>query len=385
LAYVGTTRVYMAAADDLADISSTTLQYSLESSDDVEFLQIDSASGWVTLAPNQGFLSATSKSNYTFTVKVTDGVNDAIAQTVSVDLANHYSVIGPRTSEQGAIVVTSSASDLGVLTLSFSVLPDLIDSFQAGIENLDLEIEYSPDDIQPVTGDDFSSAFTFFVTNIENPGSIVVSAFTLTPYAIDSSDPFLIWTLEPTTSEPTAIVVNGVILNVTDVAVTSVTIGLPVEITGTSDADSFLLEGGIVSVFGGEGADKYLVGTTYDGGVTILDFDASEDTIDVSLLLDACGYTQLTSVLPAAPVDGLAVKVLSPSLDLLTLAATNDESLDNCYGITADSEAGVLVGFYDADSRAEVVDIQLYRMDLGDQLVDLTSDNLEASLGAFIA
>jgi hypothetical protein len=72
-------------------------------------------------------------------------------------------------------------------------------------------------------------------------------------------------------------------------------------------------------------------------------------------------------------------------MELLDLLLADDLTFDNSFGFLNDSDNGTIIGFYDANSDANAVDIRTFEINIGSATLDITLDDTTASLGGFIA
>jgi hypothetical protein len=147
--------VYTATADDSLDISAG-VTFSL-SGVDTDAFSIDSTSGAVTLTNNPNYEI---QSEYSFTVIASDGVNDAVEQSVTLDI-NNLDEIAPsitsgatatainENSGEGQVVYTATASDT-----DFNGLEDI--TFSLADESLGFSIDA---DAVVTTNADFTANF----------------------------------------------------------------------------------------------------------------------------------------------------------------------------------------------------------------------------------
>ena len=106
----------------------------------------------------------------------------------------------------------------------------------------------------------------------------------------------------------------------------------------------------------------------------------------MSLLLAGLGYSSVETHSDKVVVtDHAAYELQDTSIGVLDLIAVSDESLDNVFGIVFDVTTGTLTGFYDADSLAGSLDLQTYEIELSEDVGEVTPENLDASIGGFIA
>jgi hypothetical protein len=181
--------------------------------------------------------------------------------------------------------------------------------------------------------------------------------------------------------------VTGAIVGVTDLPDTFVTFPESQEYVGTDGSDVFLLGGGSMDITGGGGIDAFVITADFGDStaVNLLDFTPGEDVIDMSALMQSIGYVALDDPDTSDVLDGELRKYSETSIDLLSLLEGNDASFDNSFGFLNDVDNGVIIGFYDANSSAEEVDIKTFEINIAEATADITIDDFTASIGGFIA
>jgi hypothetical protein len=133
--------------------------------------------------------------------------------------------------------------------------------------------------------------------------------------------------------------------------------------TGTDDADVFALADGSAQVTSGEGADIFVLAQSSDSwdsseSHTLLDFESGLDSIDISAVLIAAGYTDQSSLTQLADAE--------ISADILDLINADDSSLDNMFGGAFDDTSNVLTLFADTNSNAGITEIDSIQIELGE-------------------
>jgi hypothetical protein len=133
--------------------------------------------------------------------------------------------------------------------------------------------------------------------------------------------------------------------------------------TGTDDADVFALADGSAQVTSGEGADIFVLAQSSDSwdsseSHTLLDFESGVDSIDISAVLIAAGYTDQSSLTQLADAE--------ISADILDLINADDSSLDNMFGGAFDDTSNVLTLFADTNSNAGITEIDSIQIELGE-------------------
>ena len=383
-ALAGTPFLYQAEADDSADVTLEPVQYSLDpNSADADLLAIDSLSGIVSL--QQGVLVPEGKQAFTFTVVATDGVNDPVSQQVVATLGATTAVQGTGVLAQGGIQVVDVDNGDGTYTLEFYVDSSVAAQFANGVENYDFVFNYAPDQFEAIVAGDYTTSFSLPTVNDEVAGKLVVGAIDLTALDLADGTPLGSLTVTPLVTDGAEVSVTDVIVNTTDLASTQIIYGEPAIVSGTADNDTFTLLGGDTEITGGDGIDAYIVTETTGNQIYITDFMTDEDVIDMSSLLMGLGYTSISDLDLGPAFNGEAREYSQTSMDLLELVQANDFSFDNSFGMLIDTTNGKIVGFYDANSDADVVDMQTFEITIGESVADISLDNLIAGIGGFIA
>ena len=146
--------------------------------------------------------------------------------------------------------------------------------------------------------------------------------------------------------------------------------------TGTDDADVFALADGSAQVTSGAGADIFVIAPSEEESAdtsamhTLVDFESGVDSIDISALLTAAGYTDQSSLTQLADTD--------ISADILDLINADDSSLDNMFGGAFDDTSNVLTLFVDSDAEVGATQIESVEIELGDSSV-INEDDIVVS------
>jgi hypothetical protein len=135
---------------------------------------------------------------------------------------------------------------------------------------------------------------------------------------------------------------------------------------------------------GPEGAQTMPMPTAYDDSIIspesfeddiLIDhFESGEDSIDLSAILTAAGYTDDSSLTKLSEAD--------ISDDILDLVSGDDSSLDNLFGGSYDEDTNVLTIFADTDSEQGVTQVESMQIQLSD---DSTIDEDDITATSFIA
>jgi hypothetical protein len=385
-AVTGTARLYQAIADDSADVSNGDLVYSLQSSGDAALLSIDSQTGVVTLA--DGLLDADLKSSYVFTVEASDGINAPATRNVTATVSSAILVQGTGVVAQGAIRVDAVDNLDGTYTLEFRVDESIAGNYSGGIENFDLKVFFDESQFEPIVEADFSTPLAISSVFTGNVGVLTAAALDLNPFDISAGAPIgelIVTPLNPSTLELTVGNVN--INEDTSLPETVIQFGDAAIFTGTADSDSFLLLGGDVEVTSGAGNDVFMITDKVAAGqsITLTDFAPGQDTIDFTSVLESLNYSSLSDQVLGPAQSGVAREFDQTSMELLDLLLADDLTFDNSFGFLNDADNGTIIGFYDANSDSNAVDIRTFQINIGGATLDITIDDTTASLGGFIA
>jgi hypothetical protein len=381
---IGSAVLYTASADDSGDISVEPISYSLDpNSVDFSYLSIDAASGEVVFKP--GVVLPEGKVDYVFTVIADDGVNPSIAQQVVVTLTDTITVTGSGVLSQGGIRVVDVDNGDGSYTLEFYVDSTVASLFPNGVQNYDFVFNYNADQFQPIVASDYATSFSLPTVNDEVAGKLVVGAIDLTALDLADGTPIGSLTVTPLVENGIEVSVTDVMVNTSDLSPTQIIYSEPAIVLGTADNDTFALLGGDTEITGGLGVDAFIVTETTGNQIYITDFMPGEDIIDMSSLLMGLGYNGISDVDLGLAVNGEAREYSQTSMDLLELIQANDFSFDNSFGMLVDTTNGKIVGFYDADSNADSVDMRTFEINIGDAVNDITLEDLTAGIGGFIA
>ena len=360
--------LYTATADDSVE-SSGDLSFSLAAGSDAAF-SIDSASGVVSID------SGASVSGHSFTVVATDGSDNDSELPVSVAVSEVVNGVSP-TVTAGDVEQRFAQNSDGSVTLQLLLNTT---AFAAGVESLDFDLLYSTDDLVggaisagQVAAPSGPVGFTF---NEVATGQIAVGQMYFPePFYASSELPVMEVTfeLQPGVSG-TSFEVANVRMGADETPMNGSTSTFDVSVhAGTDNADVFTLEDGVANVESGAGSDIFIATNQIDSSV-LIDFESGVDSIEMSQLLDAAGYTDADSV----------TQVSGSTPDLADLIASNDGSLDSAFGAYLDDSSNILTLFVDADSGAGAVDMQAYEITLGDGAT-VEDEDLSVNFSAFIA
>ena len=372
--------IYTVVADDSADVSSG-VSYSLEAGvGDAGILSINSSTGVVSLA--SGVTSNADKSSFTFTVLASDGINAAASRSIVVSVDAPTDVSGPGVVALGGLKPSLTVAD-GVSTLSVALDPSQVGNYSSGIENVDFTLVYNVSEMGTLTDSDVSyPAGGIASANTGTAGQVGVAViwFPAADADVASITDFTYTAPEGVTT--TTVSLNGVIVGANDLASSTYTLGGDtVVVAGTANDEVFHLLGGAASVTGGGGADTFVVTVNTGTTMTISDFEAGVDTIEIGGLAIALGYTSTQS----GSVTDLVVSELNtvPS-DIASLITGNDSSLDNSFGAYFDDTSAKLTLFIDSSTSAGTVTMATMEITLTDE-TGFSLDDLDITSAAFIA
>jgi hypothetical protein len=374
--------IYSGAADDSADISAG-ITYSLKSGEgDEKNLSVDAATGVVSLNAG-GVTNYATKSAYTFTLLASDGVNAATEQQVSVSVGSSVSVTGPGVISQGGLKPSLSGDDDGNSVISIAIDPSVVEDYASGLENIDFTLVYNVSELGVIEESQISyPSAGIAAANVSVEGQIGVSIIWFPAIASDGSLLALTYQAQDTVTT-TSITLKDVIVGNDDLSDSSYVLGEAVIIEGTDATEVFELLGGSATVSGGAGADIFALTSGTGTDMSISDFEAGVDSIELSTLANALGYTDIAESGTQAQ-DLTLSKMLEIPSDIAQLISSADDSLDNVFGAFFDSGSSALTAFIDSDTSAGVVDIETYTITLsGESGFDLTDLHLASPV--FIA
>ena len=347
--------IYTATAADSGDGSNGNVAYSVTGNSDVS---IDPVSGDVSVN-NDATLSTT----VDFTVVATDDEGNSSEKSVSIPVISSVNTVDP-VFTTGGIVHTYTHNSDGTLTLKLSIAADTGIEDQ-DITNLDFNLEYNsalaafdgyPDSIASnpdmhiatpavdSNNDDIANTLSFsqvYMNGYDTAAGLAIFEHTFELNGDVSGDLFT---------------VSSLTIGEDDTAVdgsASSLASLPAN-AGTNGDDVVALTDGFASVNLGEGSDTLIIDPSYSADI-VVDFESSEDSIDVSQILQANGYGE-----------GDALQVSGSTPDIADLVSNSDESLDNAFGGYFNDETDVLTLFVDADSAAGVTNVESIEVTLSD-------------------
>ncbi len=372
--------IYTVVADDSADVSSG-VSYSLEAGvGDEGILSIDSSTGVVSLA--SGVTSNADKSSFTFTVLASDGINATASRSVTISVDAPTDVSGPGVVALGGLKPSLTVAD-GVSTLSVALDPSQVGNYPSGIENVDFTLVYNVSEMGTLTDSDVSyPAGGIASANTGTAGQVGVAViwFPAADADVASITDFTYTAPEGVTT--TTVSLTGVIVGANDLASSTYTLGGDtVVVTGTASDEVFHLSGGAASVTGGGGADTFVVTVNTGTTMTISDFEAGVDAIEMSGLAIALGYTSTQS---GSATDFVVSELSSVPSDIASLITGNDSSLDNSFGAYFDDESDKLTLFIDSSTSAGTVTMATMEITLTDE-PGFSLDDLDITSAAFIA
>ena len=141
------------------------------------------------------------------------------------------------------------------------------------------------------------------------------------------------------------------------------------------------MSGGAASVSGGGGADTFVVTANTGNLMTISDFEAGVDSIEMSGLAIALGYTSTQS---GSATDLVVSELTTVPSDIASLITGNDSSLDNSFGAYFDDTSAKLTLFIDSSTSAGTVTMATMEITLTDE-TGFSLDDLDITSAAFIA
>jgi hypothetical protein len=340
--------VYTATADDSLDISAG-VTFSL-SGVDTDAFSIDSTSGAVTLTNNPDYET---QSEYSFTVIASDGVNDAVEQSVTLDINNLDEIAPSITSGDtatavnenlgaGQVVYTATATDDADTSdgFSFSLADEAlgfsIDAEGVVTTNADFAANY--EDAQ-------SQSFTVVATDVA--GNVSQQVVSVAINNLDEVAPSI-------TSGDTATAINEnsgasqVIYTATATDDADTSAGVTFSLTGDSDpALSIDPSTGAVTLSADPDHE-----TQSQYSFTVVASDGVNEAVEQSVTLD---INNLDEIAPSITSGDTAVAIDENSgADKVVYTATADDSLDISAGVTF-SLSGVDTDAFSIDSTSGAV------------------------------
>jgi hypothetical protein len=120
--------------------------------------------------------------------------------------------------------------------------------------------------------------------------------------------------------------------------------------------------------------DSIISPESFEDDILLDHFESGEDSIDLSAILTAAGYTDDSSLAKLSEAD--------ISDDILDLVSVDDSSLDNLFGGSYDEGTNVLTIFADTDSEQGVTQVESMQIQLSE---DSTIDEDDITATSFIA
>jgi hypothetical protein len=317
--------------------------------------------------------------------------------------------VTPAPEPSSGLLVEVSDNGDGTQTLSFVIADAYAAELGASVENFDLVFNYDPNQLELGT---VTTPFAISDSNSETPGVLNISGLDLSAKDLSDGSALATLVVTPLTSdpidysvtgviigttdlpdfpapeaEPVTVTVTGTIIGTTDLPDTEITFSDPISYEGTNGNDVFLLGSGSMDITGYGGIDAFVITADFGDStaVNLIDFTPGEDVIEMSALMQAIGYVALDNPDTSDVLDGELRKYSETSIDLLSLLEGNDASFDNSFGFLNDVDNGVIIGFYDANSDADVVEMKTFEINIAEATVDITIDDITASIGGFIA
>ena len=371
--------LYTAAADDSTDVSSG-ITYSLQAdTGDASLLTIDGTTGAVSLA--SGVTSNGVKSSYGFTVLASDGVTAAATQAVTIAITAPTVVSGPGMVTQGGLTPSLVANDDGTSTLSVALDSGQVANYPDGIENVDFTLTYNVSELGLITDNEIEFPGGIASANTSTDGQVGVAVIWFPAEDADVASIIDITYTAPESVTTTSVSLSGIIVGNADLSDASYVFGEAVVVEGTAAEEVFHLSGGSASVAGGAGADTFVLTAATGKTMTISDFVSGEDTLEISAVANALGYTSAGGT---AAADKVITQVASVPDSIADLITGNDTSLDNAYGAYFDDDTDKLTIFVDSSTDAGTVAMVTYEITLGESS-NFAIDDIELTSAAFIA
>ncbi|MDG0979167.1 MAG: cadherin repeat domain-containing protein, partial [Halieaceae bacterium] len=374
-ALTATPFLYQAVADDSGDAISAGVTYSLAAGGDSDLLEIDPTDGVVTV--KSGLVDPAVQNAYTFTVVADDGVNDPVTQSVTLTVPEANVVLGSGVLQQGGIRIVDTDNGDGTYTLEFFVSDEFASDFPDGAGNYDFVFNYDATQFEAIAATDYTTDFALPTVNAEVAGRLVVGAIDLNALDLASGTPLGQLIVTPTSDADLTVSITDLIVNESDLPGTTVVYGDPTMFSGTEAIESFVLAGGDAEVTGGEGVDVFVVTDSTGEQMTVTDYTA-DDVIDFSYALIQAGYNSAIDDTVPSVSAGQASELVGGSLDDVAGIMANEAAYDNTYGAVVDVEAGQILGYYDANPAAGVVDTVGFRLNIGEAAASLMGVDIAA-------
>ncbi len=180
--------LYTAQATDTVDYTNGVVSYTLDAGGDASLLQIDSASGAVTL--KDGSLDFEGKRDYSFTVRAVDASGNATLKTVGVTVSN-IDEVGPAftspasvgANENQNLLYTAQATDSvdytnGVVTYDLDAGLLQIDSASGAVTLKEGNLDF-----------DGKTGYSFTVRAVDASGNVTLKAVTVNVTDLDDVAP----------------------------------------------------------------------------------------------------------------------------------------------------------------------------------------------------
>ncbi len=357
--------IYTATAEDSGDGSNGNITFSVT---DDSVVSIDASTGAVSV--NNG---AVLSSAIDFTVVATDDNGNSSEKAVSIPVISGVTTVSPAgtpDADNNGIVHSYTNNSDGSVTLKLSV------SANTGIDDAGLDsfnFDLTSTSVIDLNSLSLTDAATVSITNevagsdgkgvsvgIAFFGNTATAGETLLEYTIDApaGDTFTV----------SNILIGGADTEAVD---SSSSLAVLPENTGSTGDDVVVLEDGFANVDLGQGADTLIIDPDYNADM-VVDFVSGEDSIDMTQILEAAGYSE-----------GDAVEVSGSTPDIADLVSNGDESLDNAFGGYFNDDTDVLTLFVDADSSAGVTNVESIEVTLSDD--SDFNDDLSVNFVHFIA
>jgi hypothetical protein len=328
--------VYTATADDSLDITAG-VTFSL-SGVDTDAFSIDSTSGAVTLTNNPDYET---QSEYSFTVVASDGVNDAVEQSVTLDINNLDEIAPTITSgDTGSAVDENSGSGQVVYTATATDDADISAGFSFSLADEALGFSIDADGVV-TTNADFAANFedaqsqSFTLVATDAAGNVSQQVVSVAINNLDEVAPSI-------TSGDTASAINEnsgagqVIYTATANDSLDISAGVTFSLSGV-DADAFSIDSTSGAVTLTNNPD-YETQSQYS--FTVVASDGVNDAVEQSVTLD---INNLDEIAPSITSGDTATAIDENSgAGQVVYTATADDSADTSDGVifslTGDSD-----------------------------------------------
>ena len=239
--------LYTAQATDTVDYTNQVVSYTLDAGGDASLLQIDSASGAVTL--KDGSLDFEGKRDYSFTVRAVDASGNATLKTVGVTVSN-IDEVGPAFTSPASVGANENQNLLYTAQATDSV------DYTNGVVTYDLD---AGGDASLLQIDSASGAVTLKEGNLDFDGK---TGYSFTVRAVDASG---------------NVTLKAVTVNVTDLDDVAPVFASATNVTAIENQDLLYTAQALDSIESTDGIVHYALHPGLDAG--LLDIDGTSGAV----------------------------------------------------------------------------------------------------------